>query len=123
MTLRRSNKMAATLQPRLRVTRRDDIALGPGKAELLALIGKTGSIIDAARAMKMSYMRAWSLVKTMNRCFKEPLVTASRGGTGGGGAKLTASGRQVLALYQQMEESAQSATAPGWKSLQKLLRH
>jgi molybdate transport system regulatory protein len=118
----RSSRSTATLRPRLRVTRRKDIALGPGKAELLALIGKTGSIVSAAQAMEMSYMRAWSLVKTMNRCFKDPLVMASRGGGGGGGAKLTAAGKQVLTLYQQMEVASLAATASGWKSLRKLLR-
>src|ERR1039458_6594506 len=53
---------ARSVHPRFRILRGGDIALGPGKVELLALIGQTGSINKAARRMGMSYMRAWSLV-------------------------------------------------------------
>lgn len=89
-----------------------EIALGPGKVELLQHIGDTGSISKAARRMDMSYNRAWLLVRTMNRCFKEPVVSATRGGDKHGGAELTATGKQVLALYRKLEAKVQSATRP-----------
>lgn len=88
----------------------DAIALGPGKAELLRHIAETGSISEAARRMEMSYNRAWLLVRTMNHCFKEPLVAASRGGDQRGGAQLTQFGQEVLALYQQLESKFITAT-------------
>lgn len=88
----------------------DEIALGPGKAELLRHILQTGSISESARRMEMSYNRAWLLVRTMNRCFKEPLVSATRGGDKHGGAELTSTGKQVLALYQQLESRVAAAT-------------
>ena len=88
----------------------DEIALGPGKAELLSHIAETGSISEAARRMNMSYNRAWLLVRTMNRCFKEPLVLASRGGDQHGGARLTKSGSQILKLYQRLESNFAAAT-------------
>jgi molybdate transport system regulatory protein len=106
----------------MRVAWHDEIAIGPGKAELLALVGETGSINEAARRMGMSYMRAWLLIKTMNQCFKEPVVVAARGGQGGGGAKLTATGNRALALYQQMEATSLKATRTGWQAMRKLLR-
>ena len=112
---------ARSVLPRFRIFRGGDIALGPGKAELLALIGQTGSINKAARRMGISYMRAWSLVQTMNRCFKKPLVLVSRGGEGGGGAELTETGGKVVALYQQMEQASLRATAAHWKQLRRLL--
>jgi molybdate transport system regulatory protein len=112
---------ARSVQPRIRILRGGDIALGPGKVELLTLIGQTGSINQAARRMDMSYMRAWSLVQTMNRCFKKPLVLVSRGGEGGGGAELTETGCKVLALYQQMERASLRATGSPWKRLRRLL--
>jgi molybdate transport system regulatory protein len=76
------------------------IALGPGKAELLCAIDETGSISAAARRMGMSYRRAWLLVRTMNECFRAPLVEAVKGGNDGGGAQLTKTGRNVLAEYE-----------------------
>ncbi len=90
----------------------DEIALGPGKAELLQHIADTGSIAEAARHMDMSYNRAWLLVRTMNRCFHEPLITATRGGDTHGGAELTQTGRQVLRLYHQLESKVATATRP-----------
>jgi molybdate transport system regulatory protein len=90
----------------------EDIALGPGKVELLEHIADTGSISEAARRMDMSYNRAWLLVRTMNRCFKEPLVLAMRGGDTHGGAELTKTGKQVLVLYHKLESKVKSATRP-----------
>ena len=88
---------------RLRIVLGPDIAIGPGKADLLEGIRQTGSIAGAGRAMGMSYKRAWYLVETMNRCFKHPLVEASKGGRAGGGARLTKLGHEVLARYRRME--------------------
>jgi molybdate transport system regulatory protein len=113
--------VAKQLRLRVRVTCGKDVAIGPGKAELLALVDETGSISEAARRMEMSYMRAWTLIQTMNQCFKEPLVASARGGKRGGGATLTATGRRALQLYQEMEEAGRMATDEHWRSFQKLL--
>jgi len=74
--------------------------MGPGKAELLEMIIETGSISAAAKRMRMSYRRAWELVDTMNRCFTEPLVITSAGGSHGGGASVTDFGKSILEAYQ-----------------------
>ena len=74
---------------RLRIRRGDDIAVGPGKIDLLEAIDAAGSITAAARSLGMSYRRAWLLVDTMNRCFRTPVVDAEAGGKRGGGARLT----------------------------------
>lgn len=44
----------------------------------------------------MSYKRAWLLLDSINQAFTEPVVTAATGGSGGGGATLTAFGIEVL---------------------------
>lgn len=112
---------ASTLCPRFRVLRGDQIALGPGKAALLEAIDRRGTLAEAAKLVGMSYMRAWKLLQTMNSCFKEPLVTTSRGGSERGHAALTPTGREVLALYRQLEGLALEASEPAWQQLQKLL--
>ena len=111
------------LQPRTRVLWSKHIAVGLGKAELLARVQATGSILEAARRMGMSYMRAWTLLRTMNRCFKEPLVSTVRGGSKGGGSELTRTGKRVLALYRQAERQSFRATQAAWKRLLKLMRY
>lgn len=95
--------------PRLRVLLGEAIAIGPGKAQLLEQIEATGSISAAARAMGMSYRRAWLLVDTMNQCFHEPLVETAAGGKGGGGARVSPLGHEVLARYRAMERRAAAA--------------
>jgi molybdate transport system regulatory protein len=110
------------LRPRLRVLRGAEVALGPGKVALLEAIERAGTIAGAARALRMSYMRAWTLVRTMNRSFRRPLVAAARGGAGRGTTRLTADGRAVVALYREMEARAQRAAAAPWRRLRGRLR-
>jgi molybdate transport system regulatory protein len=85
--------------------------LGPGKAELLERIARTGSIAAAGHEMGMSYKRAWELVGRLNAMFREPIVASTRGGPGGGGAFLTETGRQVLTLYRGVERDVAAAGA------------
>ncbi len=106
---------------RLRVTRGDDIAVGPGKIDLLEAIAREGSISGAAKALGMSYRRAWLLVDTMNRNFKSPLVAAATGGTHGGGAAITEVGAQVIARYRKIEAVAAKAAAADIRALRALL--
>jgi molybdate transport system regulatory protein len=115
-------KKQPALKPRFRVVCGEHIALGPGKVELLALLAKTGSLNETARQLDMSYMRAWKLVKTMNACFREPVVIAERGGKTGGGMRITATGLRALGLYQAMESTALRSVSPKWRDLRKLLR-
>jgi molybdate transport system regulatory protein len=99
------------VQFRLRVSRAGDIAVGPGKVDLLEAIEAAGSITGAARALGMSYRRAWLLVDTMNRCFRAPLVEAEAGGKRGGGAQLTRLGAEVIRRYRRIERDAARAGA------------
>jgi molybdate transport system regulatory protein len=95
----------------LRVTFSDDFYVGPGRADLLEGIAATGSIAAAGKAMGMSYKRAWSLVQALNEGFGRPLVEASRGGAGQGGAALTGDGQFVLERYRAMQEATRRAIA------------
>jgi molybdate transport system regulatory protein len=90
-------------QVRLRLLLGEDIALGPGKADLLQAIQRSGSISAAAKSLDMSYRRAWLLVETMNACFEQPLVSPVKGGRGGGGAEVTEAGQRLLAAFRRMQ--------------------
>jgi molybdate transport system regulatory protein len=86
-------------------------AMGPGKARLVAAIDATGSISAAARAMGMSYRRAWQLVDALNESFSQPVVLTATGGRRGGGASVTPFGRQLIRRYRTMENNASAAIA------------
>lgn len=99
----------------LRIDTRDRPLLGHGKIRLLEAIGETGSISAAARAMGMSYRRAWLLVESLNGAFAEPVVAARPGG--GGGAALSPAGREVVRLYREIERTAHAAAATALDAL------
>lgn len=102
---------------------RGQIALGPGKADLLEAIRSEGSISGGARRLGMSYRRAWLLVQAMNSGFRDPVVaTAGRRGWRGGGAEVTATGLRILALYRAMEKESLAATRKARRALSNLLR-
>jgi molybdate transport system regulatory protein len=105
---------------KLRVQLRVVPFIGPGKMALLEEIDRQGSISAAARSFNMSYAHAWRLIEAMNRHFKEPLVSKSPGGQGGGGAHLTDTGRAVASIYRSMEEKSRVLFAGDIKALELL---
>ncbi len=124
-TTRPARKRDPAASAALRLTLRLDVGgrptLGPGKARLLELIGETGSISAAGRAMGMSYRRAWTLVDSLNASFAAPLVAARPGGAGGGGAMLLPPGAEVVRLYRALEQRAAGGGAAELERLQAML--
>lgn len=106
----------------LRVLGTGSPAMGPGKAELIERIGETGSISAAARAMGMSYRRAWQLVEALNAAFAAPVVVTAVGGERGGGARVTPYGRRLAAEFRAMEDKASRAIAGDLKRFARQLR-
>lgn len=104
----------STARPRLKLKLQiycgDEIAMGPGKADLLEAIAREGSISGAGRAMGMSYRRTWLLVDTMNRCWDMPLVETAMGGKQGGGARVSELGKSVLRQYRALQAEVDRAS-------------
>lgn len=115
-----ASKSIARLQ--LRVAFDSGLVVGPGKVDLLEHVRETGSISAAGRRMKMSYRRAWDLVDAMNQHFVAPVVETSKGGAGGGGAKLTAMGEEVIARYRRIQAQAAEAVDAEMRTLHRKLR-
>jgi molybdate transport system regulatory protein len=109
------------IQFRLRIRSGDLIVIGPGKVALLEAIAATGSISAAARALDMSYRRAWTLVDDMNRGLTRPVVEASSGGAKGGGTVLTDTAREIIARYREIEQIAALSTAKQLAALSRLI--
>jgi molybdate transport system regulatory protein len=96
--------------------------IGPGKIALLEAIRTTGSISAAARALRMSYRRAWLLVEEVNHALREPAVTAETGGRSGGGAVVTPAGERLVGLYRTIESHARSAAGGEFRAIGRLVR-
>ena len=100
----------ARLKLKIQLICGDEIAMGPGKADLLEAIGRSGSISAAARELGMSYRRAWQLVDVMNRCFREKLVETYPGGGKAAGARVTSKGEAVLSAYRALSTQAEKGS-------------
>lgn len=90
-------------------------ALGHGPAdkriEILQLVGRHGSISQAARSAGVSYKAAWQAIHTLTNLAAEPLVDSSVGGAGGGGARLTPAGERLLAAAEQLDTARRGVLA------------
>lgn len=105
----------------LRIDFDDQRYLGHGRIELLELIGQHGSIAKAAKAMGMSYKRAWYLADSINSTFATPVVERQHGGKGGGSARLTKFGETLVRDYRAMESQALKAFAKPLRAMEKQL--
>jgi len=92
--------------------------LGPGKVRLLELIAEHGSISAAARAMGMSYRRAWLLVDSLNQAFRKPVIATRPGGKADKRAELTLFGLEVVTRYHAIQAATRKAIADDLKFLE-----
>jgi molybdate transport system regulatory protein len=96
--------------------------VGPGKIALLEAIERAGSLSQAARNLGMSYRRAWELLASLNASFREPVVVTAIGGRGGGGARLTSFGRDLVRCFRAFEDDAQACAARAFKEIARRAR-
>lgn len=113
-------KEAQAILVRPRVYIGDDIALGPGKIDLLRAVGETRSIAAAARSLGVPYKRAWLLIDSLNQGFGRPVVETATGGKGGGGASLTTFGQQLIERYDALEASINASAGKELQALREL---
>ena len=96
------------IRPRIYIGK--NIALGPGKIDLLEKVDQMRSISAAARALDMPYKKAWLLIDSLNQGFGRPIVDTATGGKGGGGAHLTPLGQALVSRYVALEQRINAAS-------------
>jgi molybdate transport system regulatory protein len=116
----KSTRDNALIRPRIQLG--DKVALGPGKIDLLRAIGETRSISGAARQLDIGYKRAWMLIDTLNQGCSRPVVETATGGKGGGGARLTPLGEQIVLGYDALEKRINESAKAEVAALRRLLR-
>ena len=102
---------------RFRVDIAPEIAIGPGKIDLLEQIGATGSLSQAARALGMSYRRAWQLLDSLNGGLAQRVTEAHKGGEHGGGSRLTDFGLEVIRIYRAFDGEIQRRAARAFRPI------
>ena len=79
--------------------------LSDRRLQVLRALGECGSISQAARLVGVSYKAAWQALDTLSNLSGVPVVQKSVGGAGGGGAKLTEAGQELLRAAQAMAQA------------------
>ena len=82
--------------------------LGNGRIQLLDKIHKHGSIKKAAKELKMSYRKAWSLLDSINDQAGEKYLIKSSGGTGGGGTIVTEAGLKAIKNFKKLDSKCRA---------------
>lgn len=111
---------ASSIRIRPRIYIGKNIALGPGKIDLLDRVGQTRSIAAAARALGLPYKKAWLLIDSLNQGFGRPVVDTAAGGKGGGGACLTPLGQELVIRYMALEQRINAASEAELQALLEL---
>jgi molybdate transport system regulatory protein len=84
-------------------------AFGEGPYELLKRVETSGSLHKAAAEMKMSYRKAWLMLRAMEKRLGFSLLDRKVGGVSGGGSKLTDEARRFMARYEAFRQETQEA--------------
>lgn len=93
------------VKSRIWIEANGNILLGEGRIKLLKAIEENGSLSKAAKSMNMSYKKAWNLIDSINKSAKEPVVSKTIGGKGGGGAVLTEHGRNLIHIFETINNN------------------
>ena len=93
------------IKSRIWIESGDKVLLGEGRAQLLKAIDTHGSLSKAAKSLKMSYKKAWTLIDAVNKSAEEPVIETSIGGKEGGGARLTTYGRELVSVFDEINRS------------------
>lgn len=86
-------------------------AFGPGVAQLLEGVRRTGSLRGTAGAMGMSYSKAWKVLHESEARLGILLLERQTGGAGGGGSRLTPEGDEMIKQYAAFREEGQRLLA------------
>ncbi len=85
-----------------------DLLFGKGKTEILELIEKEGSIARAAEKLEMSYKKAWTHIKILQKNIADELVVPQKGGVGKGGTSLTPKALELVRNYSQLQKDIEA---------------
>jgi len=100
----KKNKSGYKVTGSLWIEYQNERFFGPGKVELLRWIEETGSINKAAKAMKMSYKKAWQMIAALNKQSAMPMVIVKTGGDRGGGSQLTREARDLIRYHNALRK-------------------
>jgi molybdate transport system regulatory protein len=93
----------------------DGKAFGEGPFQLLRMVVKEGSLLQAAKSMKMSYQKAWVITRRCEELLGFPLLERRIGGTKGGGSQVTEAGKEFMKTYGRFRKETEKKLNAAFK--------
>jgi molybdate transport system regulatory protein len=93
------------------------VALSDWRAELLQSVERHGSLVAAARELRIPARTAWKKVREMEQCWGIRLLCSSSGGAHGGTSGLTDDAREILGRYQRLHSGLEDLVSQRYERL------
>jgi molybdate transport system regulatory protein len=86
-----------------------DVVFGAGRMKILSAVQEHGSILGAAKELKMSYRAVWGKIKATEDRLGQPLLVRRPGGARGGGSELTPLGKALVERFRHLQTLTETA--------------
>jgi molybdate transport system regulatory protein len=98
--------LTTQLRPRHKVwfTLGGSFLMGPNYFRFLRAVDETGTIRKGGMAVGWSYRTCLNRVRRMEDTLGTRVLETARGGTSGGGARLSPEGRRLLTVFERWEK-------------------
>lgn len=90
-------------------TRGEDVVISAEGLDLLVAVEEVSSIVTAAKNLKISYRKAWGLLREVEDMIGFKLIEKHRGGALGGKTMLTKEGTALVAAYRDLNSEIEVA--------------
>ena len=106
------------IKSRLWIEKEGKAFIGYGRIKLLKEVDKTASISAAAKALKMSYKKAWNLLNEIETLAEQPVLVKNIGGKNGGGTQVTDYGKRLILQFETLNENCINFLENEYKKLE-----
>ena len=109
MRVRPSPSPRSSVVPQLRARHKvwftlgNSFLMGPNYFRFLRAVDETGTIRQAGQAVGWSYRTCLNRIRRMEDILGRRVLETARGGSAGGGAKLSPEGRRLVAIFERWQ--------------------
>ena len=96
---------------------KNNLVFGGGKMEILEYIEQTGSIAEASTKIGLSYKKAWTHIKVLEKYIEDELVITQKGAGEQGGSTLTPKAKEIITNYKKLQSDVKEYTQDRFKDL------
>lgn len=94
-----------------------ELIFGKGKTEILEIIDREGSIAQTSRKMGLSYKKAWTHIKILQKNIDDEMVLSKMGHAGDSGTTLTPVAREYIEKYHRLQADVEAYANQRFKEI------